>query len=442
MEQLLIKNFKAIVNQKAVPIKIKRMTVLMGEQASGKSTIGKLVYFFKTIREEITLFFTSDFLVVESNFKLVIQGQIHSRFTKLFGSSRRLTSFEITYTYANGEVIAIRNSEAGSLEIDFAHWLPKLQKVVALNKELKRLENAFSELERKERERFINAIAKIVNTLFGSTQLNLYLPASRNAVVSLGNHLLEIYAKLDSNQFAYNEAEAHRYTSENDIILLKFIQYNRFLRNKFQQSGNFAGFMQDELDLNPTLDTTDAQKILNKIQNILKGNYINDQEGEKLVLGNNQSIFLQNASSGQQESIRTLQDIFINLLYGDPVFRVIEEPESHLFASAQKELIEALAILANKNPQNQLLITTHSTFILRVLDNLLKAAELDNTAAEQLIDRSAWVKFEDFSAYNLINGEIIDALNYEFKGVDAVLFDDVSSQISNEFDELLNIQYP
>lgn len=152
MEQLLIKNFKAIVNQKAVPIKIKRMTVLMGEQASGKSTIGKLVYFFKTIREEITLFFTSDFLVVESNFKLVIQGQIHSRFTKLFGSSRRLTSFEITYTYANGEVIAIRNSEAGSLEIDFAHWLPKLQKVVALNKELKRLENAFSELERKERE--------------------------------------------------------------------------------------------------------------------------------------------------------------------------------------------------------------------------------------------------------------------------------------------------
>ena len=63
----------------------------------------------------------------------------------------------------------------------------------------------------------------------------------------------------------------------------------------------------------------------------------------------------------------------------------------------------------------------------------------DNTAAEQLIDRSAWVKFEDFSAYNLINGEIIDALNYEFKGVDAVLFDDVSSQISNEFDELLTI---
>jgi hypothetical protein len=52
------------------------------------------------------------------------------------------------------------------------------------------------------------------------------------------------------------------------------------------------------------------------------------------------------------------------------------------------------------------------------------------------------MNFDEFAAYNLVNGEIEDALNQEFKGVDARLFDDVTQQISNEFDELLTIQYP
>lgn len=442
MEQILIKNFKAIINKEERPINVKKMTVLMGEQGSGKSTVAKLVYFFKTIREEILTPFIGNFLVTEDNLKQVIEGQIHNYFITLFSSTRRLTNFEITYTYANDEFVRISQIGTGDLKIEFEHWLSKLSKVIGLNRELKRLDNTFGDLERKERDRFVNAIVKIVNNLFGSTQLNLYLPASRNVVISLGNHLLEIYSKLDNNLSAYNEKDAHRYMSENDIVLLKFIQYNRFLRNKFLQSGNFQAFIEDEKELNPDIDCTDSEKILARIEAVLKGRYLNDIEGEKLALTNNQFVFLQNASSSQQESIRTFQDIFLHVLYGDPVFRVIEEPESHLFAAAQKELIESLAILANKNPENQLLITTHSTFILRVLDNLLKAFQINTSDVEQIIDQAAWLNFDEFAAYNLVNGEIEDALNQEFKEVDTRLFDDITQQISNEFDELLTIQYP
>lgn len=56
MEQILISNFKAIVNANAVPIQIRPMTVLMGEQASGKSTVAKLIYF---ISEVLTIWRTS-----------------------------------------------------------------------------------------------------------------------------------------------------------------------------------------------------------------------------------------------------------------------------------------------------------------------------------------------------------------------------------------------
>jgi predicted ATPase len=50
MQKIIIKNFGAI---EYAEIEIKKVLVLIGEQASGKSTIAKLIYFFKTLRDDI-----------------------------------------------------------------------------------------------------------------------------------------------------------------------------------------------------------------------------------------------------------------------------------------------------------------------------------------------------------------------------------------------------
>ena len=50
MQKIVIKNFGAIPDAE---IEIKSILVLIGEQASGKSTIAKLIYFFKSIRDEL-----------------------------------------------------------------------------------------------------------------------------------------------------------------------------------------------------------------------------------------------------------------------------------------------------------------------------------------------------------------------------------------------------
>ncbi len=47
MQKIIIKNFGAI---EYAEIEIKKVLVLIGEQASGKSTIAKLIYFFKSLR--------------------------------------------------------------------------------------------------------------------------------------------------------------------------------------------------------------------------------------------------------------------------------------------------------------------------------------------------------------------------------------------------------
>ncbi|HAO20548.1 MAG TPA: hypothetical protein DCQ37_08820, partial [Desulfobacteraceae bacterium] len=49
MQKIRIKDFKAI---KSADIEIKKTVLLIGEQASGKSTIAKLVYFFKSIKDD------------------------------------------------------------------------------------------------------------------------------------------------------------------------------------------------------------------------------------------------------------------------------------------------------------------------------------------------------------------------------------------------------
>ncbi|MBD2675649.1 AAA family ATPase, partial [Aphanizomenon flos-aquae FACHB-1416] len=49
MQKIIINNFGSI---KYAEIEVKKILVLIGEQASGKSTIAKLIYFFKTIQED------------------------------------------------------------------------------------------------------------------------------------------------------------------------------------------------------------------------------------------------------------------------------------------------------------------------------------------------------------------------------------------------------
>ena len=50
MQKIIIKNFGAI---EYAEVEIKKVLVLIGEQASGKSTIAKLIYFFKSLKEDL-----------------------------------------------------------------------------------------------------------------------------------------------------------------------------------------------------------------------------------------------------------------------------------------------------------------------------------------------------------------------------------------------------
>jgi predicted ATPase len=95
--RLKIKNFGPI---KEIDIELKEINIFIGPQASGKSTIAKLIHFFEYI--------ISDFPFSNTDSKSLL-----SIFNKLFGELYLLNSpnTEIEYIYNNGEKITIKNNK-------------------------------------------------------------------------------------------------------------------------------------------------------------------------------------------------------------------------------------------------------------------------------------------------------------------------------------------
>ncbi|MDM3856880.1 MAG: AAA family ATPase [Aphanizomenon gracile PMC649.10] len=103
MQKIIIENFGPI---QYAEIEVKKILVLIGEQASGKSTIAKLIYFFKSLRDDLfsqiyqdthkDLFKKVPFLVFpEDQFEIMtdIISTIRKKFYDFFGSTSYLPNF-------------------------------------------------------------------------------------------------------------------------------------------------------------------------------------------------------------------------------------------------------------------------------------------------------------------------------------------------------------
>ncbi|MCW9679579.1 ATP-binding protein [Dolichospermum planctonicum UHCC 0167] len=247
---------------------------------------------------------------------------------------------------------------------------------------------------------------------------SLFIIGGRNVTVSYSD-LFEkyLFASIQSSLEA-NIKKTRNEQSIDETLMLKFMKRIVGIKETFRKIGDFSfeGLI-DNYARNEVKGK--LYDIKNRIDKILKGEYQIDHRGEIIVLNMEQEyVYLSNASSGQQESIRILQDIFINILDDAKVLRIIEEPEAHLFPVAQKQLIELLALMVNHNDDNQLIITTHSPYVLTVFNNLLFANRVveknPSTESEvaQIIPQDSWLSAKDFSAYSLGNQSVSQDTNY------------------------------
>ncbi len=447
MEKILIKNFKAIINTNSVEIPVKNLLLMIGDNASGKSTVATLIYFFKSLKDEIF-----DFVLKKAfrtdDFDNNLLFRVRKHFVTLLGATRHLGDFTIMYSFSNNNSITISKASSGNLRITYSFFAELRNLCLKVKDELNTTQSISNQVfAQSERQRLILQLYNGLNSFFGDEELLYFLP-NRNIIVSLEHRLLPIYSQLENALLSGKEEEED--VSNNDLLLLRLINYlDKVLLPKYKKNGSFEQLLQSESDLSQFSEkkATMFSSILPHIEKILRGKYIFDRYGEKILYeDSNDTKYIQliNASSGQEEIIRILQDFFLVALQDKRVVRIIDEPESHLFPIRQKEFVELCAWLIHTNLQNKLILPTHSPYILTAFNNCLYAGNIAKTkpeAVETIIPRYFWLTSEQVAAFILKDGEFENLIDEssETKLIEASRIDEVSQILNNTLDQLIEI---
>jgi predicted ATP-dependent endonuclease of OLD family len=446
MQKILIHDFGPI---REAEIEIRPITVLLGEQATGKSTIAQCVHFFLSLAED----FERELKIVHAGWNVgsveeAVHNIIRSKFYSYYGSSKYLDKFSIKFYYnADTEkYIQINTIEDGSKSVtnvafSSAFHLPSFCQGIL---DLVNIENTFMQRDRMLRAR--------INTLFLKESLidptpPKYFPAGRNITTS--------YSSVFESYFTQNFRQPVRLGGRNIAksaqmeLISEFILHSADMKDKLLE---FGGNIEEVFKENKVPNAFREDFIV-RVTDILKGKYIISKGAEQIKVRSRKHIPLHFASSGQQESIRILQDLALLSAFIDNTHRTIEEPEAHLFPAAQTTLTELLVMTHNRSGSS-FFLTTHSPYFLSSFNNLLYAAKAagdnlpDGTKPDpdhtQRVEHLGYAKHlrlssKNFGAYQLKDGISTSIFVPEIGLTDIDGLDAVSFKIAEKFQTLLEI---
>ena len=390
-EKLIVKNFGPIHEAE---LDLRKVTVLIGPQASGKSALAKLISIFSdvlfnefTFSNKIKEFNIQPFLSEETYITFV-----HHEFLTSYrkgNANKKITSSRLDYTVKEHDKLKDEWLYGGS------------KKSTKLGARATGSTNIF---KKSSRDRLLlrDAWLSISLKLRDISPQAQYFPAERTMVAILSTTLYRI--------------------EEGGATIPEFLI-------DFANAFEIAKGHVSNLNI-PFLNVT------HKISN----------GTSKVILNNNSEINLSDSATGFQSSIpmaliiEQLQEASANNLF------IIEEPELNLYPTTQKKLVEYL-IEKCTHGDNRLIITTHSPYILTALNNCIQAhnvAKLHPENAEEvnkLVPPQYQIAYEDVAAYYVGGGTVKSIMNEEFQMIDANALDDVSEELSVVFDKLLDLKY-
>ncbi len=402
-EKLIIKNFGPI---KSVELDLGRFNVLIGEQATGKSTVAKVLAVCRYFSYIVPIEYPNSGKYEHSLFNQGLDAWGLRSFAAKdsfisydcldYSLEVKFNSLKMTHNVVKdidkeGEPIM------GDIEISHLFSQPDL---FAKSFVFKNLLSEFEKIKPRYRESnfviptsfFLNDVKQVMDNPF-------YLPTERGlqSIFSIGRASIANLSDSLFNQFARIDQISRLFNNETYIDPL----------NIYYKNVNGHGFIRKE----------------------------------------NETKFysLFNAASGYQSTI----PIVLVIKYYNEVRKrkktfLIEEPELNLFPSAQDELIRYL-VDNTINNGNAVLLTTHSPYALTSLNNMMLAyqvGQIDGKKTTELVDEKYWINSEDVSAYLMkSDGTAEDIMDYEVKQIKADRIDEVSREFNRIYDEMLDIKY-
>ena len=422
MQKIKIKNFGPI---KDLELNIKDFMLFIGPQASGKSTIAKTIFFFKSLKEDFIINYarlvrdgdTEDFSTI-----------VKLKFFDIFGDSILQNSFELSFYYDDNESVFIKiKGNEKDFNLDFSDklqdfFIDETNKLSELKNQTSPLtSDDWSEIKEVERQ-FIYNFKKKCSEILCDDRDSIFVPAGRSFYSALSDSVAYLNFK------------------PSDFLIQSFTKKVFTLKSMFNNP--MEKIIQLRKSKGYDVDSEKAEYTAFLIRKILKGEYKNDISGEKIYLEDGKYVNLNFASSGQQESLWILLLLFIIILEQQNVFVVIEEPEAHLFPEAQKDIVALIALLSNMK-QSQVIITTHSPYILASVNNLIMADKVGKKHFDKVskrINKYSWLEREKVYAAFVQDGKEKEIIDKEFDIIDQKYIDSVSRIINDEFDFLYELE--
>ena len=408
---------------KQCEIDIDDFTVFTGAQATGKSTIAKSIFFFRTIKNDIleSMLKRSGLNDMEISLNRTVTRLIRNKFLQIFGTSRALSNqLRMLYNYNKDTFVEITlrlNTGDDYVSPNYVYF------DFSRNIEQFLRDNNDKDIsEREERDRIHDEL----NRMFSDDCETIFIPAGRSLITLLTTQLNYIFTVMDEEQKRLL-----------DFCTQKYIE--RILRIRPSFDGGIRGYFDNKRTTSITsFDTAFARKCMALIDEILKGRYLYVSGEERLVLDNNKNVKINYTSSGQQESVWIFNILMSQLINNIKTFIILEEPEAHLYPDAQKKMVELLSMFQSKN--NELLLTTHSPYVLGTINNLIYAKQIEcqtnSPQTDAVVEKEK--RIERCSAYNVHNGHIYGCLA-EDKLIKNEVIDGASEEINQEYDRLFEI---
>lgn len=411
-EKIKIENFGGI---KSAEFELKNINIIIGPQASGKSVSAKLVYFFKG--------FTSEILqsILNKEAEKELQTRQKEKFKKYFPKdSWHSGPFKIQYNLQD-DYIKIEKSRNKSITFKYSTNFKKIflegntvfkqeQNRIASHLDIRNL------VYKNTINHYRESIANILNQVLLNQQY--FVPAGRS-----------FFSNIQSNIYSF---------LNNNLSLEPFIV----------EFGSFYENIKAIYSKQTPPNTINQESFDALIDGIIGGSYLREEEKEYILHQDARKVNLSHASSGQQEILPLTLILQVLIRTFNNATLYIEEPEAHLFPTAQKKVVQLLARTFNSDRSNfQIIITTHSPYILSSFNNLLEAGKIITEQPEQKENVYNIIPFEEvlytknLAAYSLFKGQKENLINEETKLISQNILDSVSEELSVDFGKLLDIEY-
>lgn len=444
--KLIVKNFGPL---KEIEIEVREMVVFIGAQASGKSTLAKLLSIFEdeNFRSDGNITFEEE--LKKYNIYSYLNTETFIEYTN-FGLVSSIIPFNLKYSFGKFDKITPTNIIEKYKEIRNENPLIKELKSIEKFKTLIKISlNYCWEFDKD----FRNKLISIFPLKEQKTELTrLFFKGNIKEILS-EKHVDEVLTIFKSEKVFENYLKLYK------IIVLTFpkiflqdsiyIPTERIFLHLIAE--NTLGLINNNVQIPKHLLNSgqDYEKAIQTIKelplSIIDKKLKYKREGKSSYIYHNEreKIDLLESASGLQSIIPILLLVEYSKSLKDKYnFNfVVEEPELNLYPKAQHELIKYLVkncLLDRKN----LILTTHSPFILASINNLLLAFDKGQSKAKEvikIIKKETWLNPKNFIAYELKNGKAKLIMDDKLGQIKENMIDNVSDSFSNEFDKLLDL---